>query len=240
MTGAITATIFSQGPHLKIKTKMDPKYELLYIDILKEVNRIPTAQITLRDGDVTKQEFKVSNSDFFAPGQEIEIQLRYEGTSKDETIFKGIVVKHTVEANLNQSRLNLCLKDAAIKLTTQRKNAVFPQKQGSKIKDKKIIEDIIKAHQLKLGEVTNTDVEHLEMVQFYCTDWDFILSRAEVNSLWVVVDDGEITVMSPELLGSDLRGSVSFRAEHGQTVIYEFEMEVDIQHQYGVDRKSVV
>ena len=234
MTGAITATIFSQGPHLKIKTKMDPKYELLYIDILKEVNRIPTAQITLRDGDVTKQEFKVSNSDFFAPGQEIEIQLRYEGTSKDETIFKGIVVKHTVEANLNQSRLNLCLKDAAIKLTTQRKNAVFPQKQGSKIKDKKIIEDIIKAHQLKLGEVTNTDVEHLEMVQFYCTDWDFILSRAEVNSLWVVVDDGEITVMSPELLGSDLRGSVSFRAEHGQTVIYEFEMEVDIQHQYGV------
>ena len=234
MPGEIIATILSKEPNSTKAVRMDPKYELLFIDILKEVNRIPTAQIILNDGDVTKKEFRISNSNFFAPGQEIEIQLRYEGKSTDKTVFKGIVVKHAVEANLSQSRLTLSLKDAAFKLTTQRKNAVFPKKKGDQITDKQIIEDIIKAYKgVDKGEVTDTDAKHAEMVQFYCTDWDFILSRAEANSLWVVIDDGEITVISPELLEGDLRGRVPFKAEHGQTVMYEFEMEADIQHQYG-------
>ncbi|MGD2180614.1 type VI secretion system tip protein VgrG [Lusitaniella coriacea] len=234
MTGVITATIFSKSPNSTQKVEMDATYELLCIDILKEVNRIPTAEITLIDGDVTKREFEVSNSDFFAPGQEIEIQLRYESSSQNETVFKGIIIKHSVRATLNQSCLNLYLKDAAIKLIQQRKNAVFPKKQDDTITDKQIIEEIIKSNQLQLGEIAETETEHLEMVQFYCTDWDFILSRAEANSLWIIVNDGKISAISPELLETDLRGSVPLKAEYGLTTLYEFEMEANIQDQYSV------
>lgn len=234
MTGVITATIFSTSPNSTQKVEMDATYELLSIDILKEVNRIPTAEMTLIDGDVTKREFKISNSNFFAPGQEIEIQLRYEGKSQNETVFKGIVIKHSVRATLNQSCLNLYLKDAAIKLTNSRKSDVFPKKQGDTITDNKIIEEIIKSNQLELGEIAKTDIEHTEIVQFYCTDWDFILSRSEANGLWAIVDDGKIMVMSPELLETDLQGNIPLKAEYGLTTLYEFEMEADIQHQYGV------
>ena len=119
------------------------------------------------------------------------------------------------------------LKDIAIKLTAQRKSAVFTQKT-----DTSIIEAIIKDNDLKIGFITDSKTEHSEIVQYYCTDWDFILSRAEVNSLWVIVDDGTVSVTSP--LGTDLaRGRVQYKAEHGQTELYEFEIEADIQQQYG-------
>ena len=234
MTGPITAAIFSQGPNSSTKKLMDPKYELLHIDILKDVNRIPAAQIVLSDGDASQKKFEISNAEFFAPGQTIEIQLRYEGSSKDETVFKGIVVKHAVEVMFNQSRLTVHLKDAAIALTTQRKNTVFPKKPDEKITDNQIIEEILGNYDVNVGAIAPTPIEHTEIVQFYATDWDFILSRAEANGLWVIADAGTVSVMSPELLSGELRGTAPLTVEYGQTVVYEFDMEADLQQQSGI------
>ena len=65
------------------------------------------------------------------------------------------------------------------------------------------------------------------MVQFYCTDWDFILSRADANGCWVLADDGEITLQKPEL-----KGRPKHTFEYGISDIYEFEMKADLSHQY--------
>ncbi|MBT9314478.1 type VI secretion system tip protein VgrG [Leptothoe spongobia] len=213
---------------------MDPKFGVVHVDIVKDVNRIPSAQITLIDGSASEQTFPISNNDFFAPGQEIEIQLRYEQQSKDETVFKGIVVKHAVEASFNpyQSYLHLYLKDAAIKLTTQRKNMVFKKSPDKKITDSEIIQKIIETAKLEVGDISKSTSEHGEMVQYYCTDWDFMIARADANGLWVIVDDGKITVMSPTKTEMAAK-SVAFTAEYGSTTIYSLEMEADIQHQYG-------
>ena len=54
----VTATILSDG------NTMDPTYEWLSIDITKEVNRIPHAQLTLIDGDAAQRDFKISNTSF--------------------------------------------------------------------------------------------------------------------------------------------------------------------------------
>ena len=87
MSGVVTATILSEG------SAIDPEYCVMSIDIIKEVNKIPSAQIILLDGDAAKQEFAISNSNFFKPGKTIEIKLRYEGNVAEEaTVFKGIVV----------------------------------------------------------------------------------------------------------------------------------------------------
>ncbi|NES83219.1 MAG: Rhs element Vgr protein, partial [Moorea sp. SIO2B7] len=74
MSGVVTATILSDTGEV-----MNPEYNLMSIDIIKEVNKIPIAQIILLDGEAAKQEFPISNTEFFKPGQEIEIKLRYEG-----------------------------------------------------------------------------------------------------------------------------------------------------------------
>jgi len=217
MSGVITATIFSDG------NKIDPEYHIMSIDVIKEVNKIPRAQLILLDGDAPKQEFAISDTEFFKPGKEIEIKLRYERDSKNEaTVFKGIVVRHGVQADQNRSRLRIDLKDTAIKLITKRKSAVFRD-----MTDKEIVEKIIQSGGLQVESVAETQPKHKEMVQFYCSDWDFILSRADVNGLWVLVDDGKITVEEP-----NLEGSPQHKFEYGISEIYQLEMEADIHQQY--------
>jgi len=66
------------------------------------------------------------------------------------------------------------------------------------------------------------------MVQYYCTDWDFILSRADVNGHWVLINDGKITVASP-----DLSAVKKHTFNYGISEIYELEMSADILHQYA-------
>ena len=73
--GVVTASITSDG-----KT-MDPTCEVLSIDIVREVNRIPYADLALIDGDVAQGKFAVSDGGFFDPGKKIAIKLRYEGDS---------------------------------------------------------------------------------------------------------------------------------------------------------------
>lgn len=218
MSGVVTVTILSDG------STINPEYNVMSIDIIKEVNKIPIAQIILLDGDAAKQEFSISNTDFFKPGKEIEIKLRYEGEPQNEaTVFKGIVVRHSVQADQYSSLLTIDLKDAVIKLTTQRKSCVFRD-----MTDKEIIDQIINTVGLQVTSIAATQPKHKEMVQYYCTDWDFIVSRADVNGQWVLVDDGKITVKEP-----NLKGLVKHTFEYGISEIYEFEMSADIRHQYA-------
>ena len=218
MSDVLTATILSNG------TRMSPEYHLMHIDVIHSVNKIPTAKLTVLDGDAARQEFAISNDAFFQPGKEIEIQLRY-GDQADQTIFKGIIVRHRVKANKNASFLTIELKNQAFKLTTQRKSAVFQN-----LKDYEIIKKIIKDNKLKPGNIHSTDSKHTELVQYYCTDWDFILSRAEANGLWVVVTDESISIKKPEL-NQQLQHKHTF--EYGTSIIYDLEIEADIRQQYN-------
>ncbi|MFO1430287.1 MAG: contractile injection system protein, VgrG/Pvc8 family [Candidatus Competibacteraceae bacterium] len=203
---------------------MDPAYELLSIDITKEVNRIPSAQLTLIDGDAAQRDFKISNTPFFEPGKELEIKLRYEGKpGSDKTVFKGLVIKHSIEANERASLLTVELKDAAVKLTQIRKSQVFRQQT-----DDQIIAKIIQGNGLKAGTIAATQPQHPEIAQYYCTDWDFILSRADIDGLLVRVDDGEISLQKMAVSGSP-----QHRFEYGISEIYNFEMEADAGGQYA-------
>ncbi len=213
----VTATIISEG------NTLEPHVEVLAIDITKEVNRIPRAQLLLLDGDEAQRTFPISDTAFFEPGNEIEIKLRYEGTSGvDTTVFKGLVVKHGVEIDDQGTVLTIELKDAALKLNQARKSAVY-RKQT----DDKIIADLIRAQQLSQGPKVATQPQHAEIVQYYCTDWDFILSRAESHGLLVVANDGEVSVKKIEL-----SGAASHTFEYGISEIFNFVIEVDASHQY--------
>ena len=112
----VTATILSE------QKQIDEVYQLLAIDIRREVNRIPYASLVLVDGDAAKREFALSNDQVFEPGKEIEIVLRYEAETEDVTLFKGRVITHGVEASARGSLLRVEIKDAAVELTQARKS----------------------------------------------------------------------------------------------------------------------
>jgi len=162
--------IFSGG------TQLGDNFAVISVVVSKSVNRIPTARLVLEDGGVADSDFPASNSDELLPGAEIEIKMGYRG--EYETVFKGIIIKHGIKTRQNErSLLTLELKDSAIKMTIGRKNKYFKD-----ISDSGIIEEILSEYGFD-SDVEVTLVNHAEMVQYYCTDWDFIVSRAEANGM---------------------------------------------------------
>ncbi len=212
----VTPTILSQGQ------AMDPTYEILSVDVRREVNRIPRAEIHLADGNAARQRFPISDADLFEPGREIEIKLRYEG-GDDATVFKGMVVRHAVEASAAGSVLAVEIKDAAVKLTGARHSAVFRDQT-----DGEIIGGLVEQAGLRKGSIAATRPKHAEIVQYYSTDWDFMLARAEVLGLLVVAADGEISLAEIEL-----EGAPRHTFEWGISEIYDFEMEADAGAQFA-------
>jgi Rhs element Vgr protein len=220
MKGVVTAVIRSESKEIK------PEYSVVSIDVTLEVNRIPAARIVLLDGDAAKQEFPISNNGFFAPGKNIDIQLKYEGGTL-YPVFDGIVVKHGIKTSGSVSYLIVDLRAQAVKLAGARKSAIFTTEK----KDSKIIESVITKAKLTAGTIAATTAEHQQLVQYYATDWDFILSRADINGLLVVVEGKTISVIKPKLAGQ-----AALTIEYGKGTLLEMELESDIRHHF----KSVV
>lgn len=199
--------------------ELKSEYGIISIVVNKAINKIPVAQLILSDGDLSKQDFEASSSGTFNPGKEVTIKLGYQ--QKEDIVFKGIIVKHGIKIKEGQPMmLVLELKDEAVKMTINRKNRYFEEKT-----DSEIIEKILGEYGLA-ADVETTSVTHKEMVQYYCSDWDFIVSRAEANGLLVHVDDGEVAVKKPNLDKATL-GELAFGFN-----IYEFEAEMDARDEY--------
>ena len=218
----VTATILSE------KAKIDMIYELISIDIRREVNRIPYASLVMLDGDAAARKFAISDAAYFEPGKEIEIKLRYESETQDATLFKGPVVRHGVEANAQGSLLRVEMKDAAVKLTQARKSTVFREQS-----DDEAIGKLVKDGGLKPGTIDPTKPKHAEIVQYHCSDWDFIVSRADVNGLITIAEDGKISVRKVELSGQS-----KHKFDYGISEIYNLEFEVDAGNQYSKVQSS--
>jgi Rhs element Vgr protein len=214
-TGNVTVTIISEG------SKVSDEYGIIAVEVIKAVNKIPYAQIVFIDGNAAKQKFLISDSDIFKPGNNIEIKVRYEG-KKDNSIFKGIVTKQNIKSGCNNSTLTVELKDTCIKLDSERKSVIYEDKT-----DSEVIKYIISNSSLKVDKVDDTKVKHKELVQYYSTDWDFILSRSDMNACLVFVNDGAISVVKPSM--SEQEKCV---INYGVTPVYNFNMTTDITNQY--------
>lgn len=167
--------------------ELPTEYSLISADITFHLNSIPKATIVLADGDMSTASFPISDQDLLVPGAEIKITAGFN--LKQKELFKGIVVKHGVSIGQNgNSYLNLECRDKSVAMTCARKNAHFVDKS-----DKEIITKLIKNYGLK-SEVNINGPKHKELTQYYCSDWDFVLLRAEANSCFVSVYDEKIRI----------------------------------------------
>ncbi len=97
-------------------TALNSAWHVLSVRVQKEVGRIPSAHLVLRDGDPASSSFEIGNSDTFKPGNDIEIWGGYQG--QESLIFKGLVVRHGIELRSSgTSRLNVVCRDAFVKMT---------------------------------------------------------------------------------------------------------------------------
>jgi len=185
------------------------------VTISKSFNKVSFAKLVFLDGSAAERDFPLSNDSQFKPGNEIEIQLGYHGDL--DTVFKGIIIKHGIKIKENgTSMLMVEAKDKAIKLTGARKSAYYIQQTDSDI--------ITSLAGESTPDVESTSFTHKQLIQFDTTDWDFIVTRAEANSMLVLTDDGTLSVKKPAT------GAAVLTAAYG-TDIYEFEAEMDARKQ---------
>ncbi len=210
--GVVTFTILSND------SPVSRAYHVLSIITEKQANKIPSAKIILRDGDPAKGNFEISSADDFLPGNEIEIRVGYHET--EETLFKGLVIRHGVKVRSGKpSVLTVNLKHAAVRLTVGRKSAFYYD-----VSDSDIAREILDEHNLD-AEIEDTAVVHKEMVRYRCSDWDFLLSRMDVMGKLVLVGNERVLIRAPN---PPMEPALSLA--YGSPMI-EFEAEVDARHQ---------
>jgi len=207
-------------PVVKIDGKEIARTVLLEsITVRKEVNRVPWAKVVIIDGNPSDETFQASDGDLFIPGKEIEIKCGYQ--SDTHTLFKGIIIKHSIKARAGgASILVLECRDKTVRMTEGRKSKYFLEN-----KDSDIITQIVGNYSGVSATVDATTPTHKEVVQYDCTDWDFIMARADANGRICIPDDGQFAVKAPQLSQSPVLSLV-----YGATIL-DFDAEIDARHQ---------
>ncbi len=174
----------------KARIPLIPTLEVVGLSVTKEANRIAAARLVLLDGDPSQEAFPVSRRPELRPGNEVEVLAGYH--SRNEAIFKGVIVRQRMEANSRgMSQLILDCKHPVYTLTQSRHNRCFIEKT-----DSEVLKALLKGRSVS---VTGTSLRHEKLIQFNASDWDFILSRADANGLLVLVEDSKIVVTAPAL-----------------------------------------
>lgn len=173
-------------------------YILQAIEVSHRLNGISKARLRLYDGDPSKQEFENKEHNDFVPGSEIVINLGYN--RDNEEVFRGFVISTGVKVRFGQhSQMEIDCVGHAYRMTQGRKNAYYLNK-----KDSEIIQSIVGNYGGKpaAGSIDSTSNQYEEVIQYYSSDWDFLMARAEINGMVVNTYDDKVSVKTPAFSGS--------------------------------------
>lgn len=222
MTASEQNTASQSSPTFKVIVNgnaIPQEYNLVSMMIIHEVNRLSTAKLVFLDGEASKNDFPLSNKPEFLPGATVKIEAGYNGENED--VFQGIVIRQSVKLNNNKSSfLWVECRHKAVMMTKVRKSKIFLEQ-----KDSDIFGTIAGPHQVTL-ENDDTTVEYPEMVQFNCSDWDFLISRAEANGFLVWGEGEKLMVKKPSLSGEGV-----MELKFGVNLL-EFDAELDGRWQF--------
>jgi Rhs element Vgr protein len=194
---------------------------ILSVYIEKGVNCIPTAKFVIMDGQAETGKFAASSSGTFVPGAKVVIEVGYD--LSNQVIFQGIITGQSIRIDdVTGSTLEVECRDQAIKMIVGRKCLTFSQQ-----KDSDIISSVIGTYSGLSSNVTATTTTWPEQVQYYVTDWDFVLERAEMNGMIVTALNSKVSVFKP-----DANTSPVFTATYGDNLL-GFNADLDAVTQLG-------
>lgn len=199
-------------------SKLKNAFSLVSANVRLELNRIGKATLKFNAGNMDKQTFDESDDSLFKPGN--AIRLDAGGIDKEETLFEGIIIGLRILTGKDfRSYMVVECRDNAYPATQGRKNRIFEKK-----KDGDIIKEVLSSY--GSVDVDATSYQHPTLVQYYCSDWDFALSRADANGLFVLTDNGKIKVKKPNVNASPVH-TVTFGTD-----ITAFDLELSSDDQF--------
>ena len=190
------------------------------VTVTNEVNRISSARLVYLDGDAAAGDFTLSNAATFLPGREIEVLAG--DVDAPETMFKGVVIRQNLKLReYSAPQLVVECRHKAFALTIGPKNAYFFDQ-----KDSDIISSLLQNAALE-ADVEMTTVTHRHQVQYNCSDWDFLLMRAEANGRLVITATDTVLVQAPRIGAAPI-----CRLQFGATIL-EMDARIDARRQYS-------
>ena len=184
----LACTVYCNG------SKLPDTFSLVSASVRLSLNRIGKATLRFNAGNMDKQTFDESDNALFKPGN--SVRLDAGGTNQQETLFEGSIIGLRILTGKDfRSYMVVECRDCAYTATQGRKNRIFEKK-----KDSDIIKEVLKDY--GSVDVDATQYQHPTLVQYYCSDWDFALSRADACGLFVFADGSKIEVKKPEVGGS--------------------------------------
>lgn len=201
-------------------TEIDRAHQLLAVNVVKTVNKIASARLVYLDGTADSSDFPLSNTNQLIPGQEIEILA---GTGSDlVSLFQGIIIQQQIKIRDHTApQLIVDCRHRSVKLTVGRKSAYFFDQTDSDMISQLLDQAGIEA------DVQALSVPHPQQVQYDCTDWDFLLTRAEANGLLVLTNTNTVTIKAP-----DFSRSPVCTLQFGSTIL-EMDAAIDARSQFS-------
>jgi Rhs element Vgr protein len=170
---------------------LDSSIQVVSLDVWTGVNKIPKARLVISDGSAAAESFAISETAALVPGVRLSIALGYDSDRTE--VFSGVVHRQGLDIVTNgPSRLVVEATSGAIKMTLARNNAIFPQ-----MSDSAVCAKLIGGAGLT-PDVTETSTEHPAIVQYYASDWDLLVMRAELSGMVVTISDPTVTVAPPD------------------------------------------
>ncbi len=228
MAQVVTQNIESE---ILIEDTLVENLPLISLSVSNEINRIPRAKLQVHyrrmpfEADTTSTYQFQEASNFnpiptsptpeFKPGQKIEIKLGEE--DKTESVFVGYITKHRIEANNNGSfYLFIECKHIANQLTINKRTRVlhhFDDQAGvssdgtiNKIDELSVLQKLVKKGSGDALDLKwDNDVQSLKqenLIQYEVSDWDFVLTRAEIHGLVCIANSNELKLTSPKIQSS--------------------------------------
>lgn len=168
------------------------KLEPVSVQCQYRVNSIPSMEIVLstRDGDPGSVDDEVA---LCQPGNRLRV------TAEDDryVMLDGAVTRLSRRTRMSRSDLTLHVRHPLQRLASSHRSQIF---EG--LTDAAIITSICKDHGITV-EVAGLSIKHPQMVQFECSDWQFMLARLKASAVWLLPQPGVTRIGAPRLGPAD-------------------------------------
>lgn len=179
--GVVVVKVLSDG------AEVDCISRLVSVETFSSLGRIATAKVTFQDDSAS---LEVTESEAFAEGSSLEIQI---GREEDlACIFKGTVTNRSINISSDGALFVVTARHEAFRMTLERHFRCFEDKS-----DAELIQEICGEYGLQ-ADTADTPVTHEKLVQYNCTDWDFINLRAEAAGLLLCTLPDGIRASAPD------------------------------------------
>lgn len=216
LAGTLAAAVISAGGQ-----PLDSTYQVISVEVWHGVNKMPRARLVISDGSPDQATFPISETRTLIPGVALTIALGYDGEQSE--VFSGVIHQQGLQISRDgPSRLVVEATDPAMVMTLARKNAIFNQ-----LSDSDLIKKLISGAGLGATVEATTAIQP-SVVQFYCSDWDLMLMRAQLNGMVVAVAGGKVKVGVPDTAAAPV-----LALTYGSSIL-DFHADMDASTQYAV------